>query len=292
MPKVEKPIFIVGTGRCGSTIFHQVISHHPQVAWLSRYCDTRPSKPHLNRRAMQALDLPLVTPYVRRLVYPVEAYSFWNYYTMGAFERPCRDLCAEDVTMRVKKSVQNVMAAMLTEKRDRLLIKVTGWPRIGFLKEIFPDAKFIHVYRDGRPVVNSWLGVRWWLGWLGPENWQWGALPPERQLKWEKYNRSFVALAAIGWEMLMEAHEQARQKLPPEDFMEIRYEDICENPTGVFKAAAEFAALPWSSEFEAAIHQYAFKSADHKWRDNLTETQQAILNDCLENTLKKYGYEL
>ena len=55
MPNVEKPTFVTGTGRCGSTIFHQVMAQHPQTAWLSPYCERHPNKPHLNRRAMQQL---------------------------------------------------------------------------------------------------------------------------------------------------------------------------------------------------------------------------------------------
>lgn len=290
MQKVEKPIFIVGTGRCGSTIFHQVFSHHSQVAWLSKYCDKYPSKLHYNRIAMQMLDSPLPARYIRKLVYPVEAYKFWDYYCAGGFTKPCRDLLKGDVTPKTEKAVQEAMAAMLTRKRTRLLIKITGWPRIGFLKEIFPDAKFIHVYRDGRAVVNSWLGVDWWLGWRGPANWQWGELTAEQQAKWEKYDCSFVALAAICWEILMRAQECAKQRIPSNDLLEIRYEDLCQDPGKVFQMGAEFSGLEWSSRFESAVNQFSLRNTNYKWQEHLSNAQQKILNECLGDALKKYGY--
>ena len=33
--KLTKPIIIVGTGRCGSTVFHRLLAKHPGVMWLS-----------------------------------------------------------------------------------------------------------------------------------------------------------------------------------------------------------------------------------------------------------------
>ena len=289
MPDVERPIFIVGTGRCGSTIFHQVFSYHAQVAWLSRVCDTKPHKPQANRRAMRALDLPFPSRYLRKLIYPVEAYRFWDYYCSG-FSEPCRDLLKQDVTPRIKRTVRSVMAQMFTHKRQRLLIKITGWPRIGFLQEIFPDARFIHVYRDGRAVVNSLLNIYFWSGWRGPANWRWGELTRAQREKWEKYDRSFVALAAIEWEILMSAQETAKQKISSNSLLEIRYEDLCQEPVRLFRMATEFCDLEWSPTFETTVRGFSLKNTNYKWQEHLSDAQQKVLNECLGDTLEKYGY--
>ncbi|HVW38502.1 MAG TPA: sulfotransferase [Pirellulales bacterium] len=57
---LDRPIFIIGTGRCGSTILHQMFSCHPQIAFLSGLCLLYPDRPEYNRRAMRLLDAPLV----------------------------------------------------------------------------------------------------------------------------------------------------------------------------------------------------------------------------------------
>ena len=182
------------------------------------------------------------------------------------------------------------MAKVLTPRRNRLLAKVTGWPRIGFMKEIFPDAKFAHIYRDGRAVANSWLNVSWWSGWQGPANWRWGELMPEQREKWERYDKSFVVLASIEWEILMAAQERAKQSIPESDLLEIRYKDLCQDPVRISQLVTKFGGLEWSSRVEATIHQFSLRNANHKWREHLSDAQQRVLNECLREALSKYGY--
>jgi hypothetical protein len=238
---------------------------------------------------MQILDLPLPGGYLRKLIYPVEAYRFWEYHCPG-FGEPCRDLLKEDVTPRSRRVVRSVMAQMLTSRRDRLIVKITGWPRIGFLKEIFPDSRFIHVYRDGRAVANSCLAVSWWSGWRGPGGWRWGELSPELGEKWERYDRSFVALAGIQWGILMSAHKEAKQRIAPNSLLEVRYEEMCRDPIGTFRLVAEFCELEWSPRYEAIIQELSFENTNYKWQEQLSIEQQRILDECLRQTLREYGY--
>jgi hypothetical protein len=173
-----------------------------------------------------------------------------------------------------------------------MLVKLTGWPRIGFLKEIFPNARFIHIYRDGRAVVNSLLNVTWWSGWRGPDNWRWGRLTATQEAKWQRHNQSFVALAAIEWERLMEAFDAARQELEADDLLELGYEAMCQAPVDVFKQAADFCDLPWTTQLEHVVQKRRFKNSNVKWREQLTDSQISILNACLDGVLQRYGYTI
>lgn len=270
-------------------MLHETFAQHPHVTWMSRLCHTYPGKPELNRLAMHVIDVPFLTGYVRKVIYPGEYYPFWEYHCSG-FSEPCRDLDMEDVVNTTKTAVRHVFSKMLTPKRHRLLIKTTGWPRVGFLKEIFPEAKFVHIYRDGRAVVNSWLHQRWWSGWGGPERWRWGELTPEQRQKWNKYRKSFVVLAAIGWEILMSAYDRAKQTVPPSDYLELRYEDVCQDRTTLFRKIAEFGELEWTCEFEAIVNRLPLHDANNKWQQDLSDVQQRMLCESLKETLEKYGY--
>jgi hypothetical protein len=126
-------------------------------------------------------------------VTPAECYPFWEHHCNG-FSAPYRDLVASDVTEKTKLPVRAAVSELTTEQKDRLLLKITGWPRISFLSEIFVGAKFVHVVRDGRAVVNSQLATYFWNGWSGPANRGWGELFPARKEERDRYGQSFAFL--------------------------------------------------------------------------------------------------
>jgi hypothetical protein len=287
--RIVRPIFIIGVGRSGSSIFHQVFCRHPRVAWLSRLSDAAMSRPWLNRALMHALDYPMLTAWLTRYADPSEAYRYWDALYPG-FSRPCRDLMASDVTEAARRKFSEALPQNLTDARRRLLVKVTGWPRIGFLREIFPDALFIHIMRDGRPVASSFLQVDWWLGWRGPTSWLWGDLEPHYRSEWETHDRSFVALAGIQWRILMDALERAREPLNDVNYLDIRYEDLCADPVRVFQEAATFCGLEWSLGFERAVRETPLRSENEKWRRDFTPDQQRTLETVLRPHLVRYGY--
>src|SRR5690348_3234630 len=258
--RVDRPIFVAGTGRSGSTIFHRTFSEHPHLAWQSPLCDLFPAKPALNRMLLRACDWPALGTVLKRHLKPGERYKYWEHCSPG-FSDPCRDLLRTDVTLSNRRRVPAALGKLATSDRRRLLIKITGWPRIGFLHELFPDAKFIHVYRDGRAVANSLLAVDFWQGWHGPPQWRWGALSPEHQAEWERHGKSFVALAGIQWKLLMDATAEAAARIPPGQFMAIRYEEFVTDPLSNFKQVVEFCGLDWSRKFEKAIASYTLETA-------------------------------
>jgi hypothetical protein len=287
--EIKKPIILLGTGRCGSTALHKLLSFHPHVAWLSRLSNRFPNQPKYDYWLMRSFDLPLIGQLLKRQFNPSEGYFFWQRYAPG-FRQPFRDLTAQDVTNREKKVICQVFAQILTDQRHRLLIKITGWPRIGYLKEIFPDAKFIHIVRDGRAVANSMLAVHFWDGWNGPERWRWNQLAPDQNRIWEATDKSFVALAGLEWVMMQDATVKAKSLLQPEELLEIRYEDFCADKFAITKQIAQFAELDWSQKFEQAVQSFPVESQNFKWKTDLTAEQQKILEDIEHKYLQYYGY--
>lgn len=286
---MEPPLFLISSGRAGSTIFHRILCEHPRVSWITALADRFPTRPVWQRAWMESVDLPGIGKSLAR-VYPGECYDFWEHLAPG-FRRPCRDLRSDDVTERVRRRVRSSLSAISTERRPCLSLKITGWPRLGFLAEIFPEAKFIHVVRDGRAVANSFLAVPWWLGWQGPQNWRWGLLPPPYAEEWDRHDRSFVALAAIQWKLYLDAYEAAAATLEPARLFQVRYEDLCARPEETFDSALSFAELPPEARFKRGLRRFPLQSADEKWRRDLSARQQAILDDCLAPALTRWGYQ-
>jgi hypothetical protein len=287
--RIRRPIFIVGIGRSGSTIFHRMFSDHPNVTLVSGLCDRHPSRPALSRALQRMIDWPVLNLPLKRHYEPGECYKFWDHHCNG-FAQPFRDLLASDVTELNKARIPPALAELLTPRRQRLLFKITGWPRIGFLHELFPDALFIHIFRDGRAVANSLLEVDFWHGWRGPQGWRWGELDDAQRAEWERHGRSFVALAALQWKLLMDATAQAAARIPSGQFMQLRYEDFVLDPMCHFRDVTQFCGLDWSPRFEKAIGKYKLRSTNDKWRKDLTTDQQAILQSVLGESLATYGY--
>jgi len=286
MSNIHRPIFIIGVGRSGSTIFHKVMTEHPDLYWLSeRLVNAFPATPSPNNMLMRYIDYPMMNSLLKRRFYPGEAYGFWNYYYRG-FSNPYRDLQAMDVTARAKRRIRSIFSMMHTPKKQRHLIKITGWNRIGFLYEIFPDALFIHVKRDPRAVINSFINVDFWSGWRGPQNWRMGQITEEQERELERFHHSFIALAGIKLELLDSALKKAVKQLPKDRFLEIKYEDFCEDTQAVLKKAIKFCQLPWHPTFEKRIAKYHIRNTNYKWKEDMTPEQQEIA----EYFGKKLGY--
>lgn len=267
-----------------------MFARHPNVAWLpAPICTLLPGKPALARSCMKAIDLPTVGSLFRGAMRPSECYPFWEYHCRG-FSTPYRDLTASDVTQKTKNRLRMTMPELLTEKRTRLLIKITGWPRIGFLAEIFPDAKFIHMVRDGRAAVNSVIDVDFWQGWRGPGNWRHGELSPAQREEWDNYDQSFVVLAAIQWKILMDAMERAKGSVSQDNFLEVKYEHLCDDPIGLFRRVLEFSELKWTADFERDLKNTKVRNTNDKFRQDLTAKQQSDLEDVLGDYLQRYDY--
>jgi omega-hydroxy-beta-dihydromenaquinone-9 sulfotransferase len=291
--KITKPIFIVGTGRCGSTAFHSLLAKHPNTMWLSGFAENFPDRPEWNRWAVSAVANPLIRRIFEKRIKPGENYGFWYTHAYG-FAEPGRDVVPADVTPRVRKQVRAALERMLTPKHSRMLIKLTGWSRIGFLNEIFDDAKFIHIVRDGRAVASSLLHINdWqWRGWYGPYSWRYGPLSPEDHAAWEASNRSFAVLAGLQWKIHTRAVEAARQALDPNRFLEVRYETFCEQPEETCRRVSEFAELPESPAFDRQVKTASIKDMTNRWRADLSAEQQAMLTDLLREDLLRYGYDV
>ena len=289
MTKVVKPIIIVGTGRCGSTLFHTLLTKHEHVMWLNGFAKVFPGRPAINRWATTGMGTPLLGRLLSGAIYPMECYEFWDRYAYG-FGETRRDLVRSDVSARVKRQLHGAFGALLTRGRHRLLLKITGWSRMGYLDEVFEDARFIHIMRDGRSVASSMLHIEFWDGWYGPQRWRAGPLSPEDEALWERHGRSFAALAGIEWRIQMRAMDAARQQLDPERFMEIRYERFCEQPMETFRQVLEFAELPPSRALERAVNHARIRSTKDRWREDLAPAQQAILDELLRDDLRRYGY--
>ena len=141
---------------------------------------------------------------------------------------------------------------------------------IDLMSEIYPDAYYVHIYRDGRDAARSLAAMRWFDGSLED--------------------------AAAEWRESVLAARSARR---PERYFEIRYEDLLRDPRGNITELYEFLDL----ELDDGILARALAEArterntdpgtpvgTEKWRDLLTQEQQATVMAIAGDALAEYGY--
>lgn len=286
---LRRPVFIVGSGRSGSSFFADLLSRHPDVAFLTGMSNRHPRRPGFNRAVLRALDIPGLGRLVRRKYGIREGYPFWEAHAPG-FSTTTRDLGARDVTDRTRTSLRTAVRANLVPGRPRFLAKFTGWGRIGYLDEIFPEAEFVHLVRDGRDVANSFLQVGFWGGWEGPQNWKFGKLPDGLRQVWEEHDRSFVALAGICWRLAVGSIEEARDELSPDRFVEVRYEDLVARPREEIARVLQGCGLRRSDRHLEGIDREEVRDASGKHRRDLTARQQRVLDVVTRGARERYGY--
>jgi len=133
--------------------------------------------------------------------------------------------------------------------------------------------------------------MEWWRGHRGPAEWLFGPLPAEYQAEWEASGRSFVLLAGLGWKVLIDAFEAARAELAPEQWLEVRYENVLAEPQETFAAILAFLGLPADRRFEQALARYRFRPGrtDAFLRD-LDPAGLRLLDASLGEHLARLGY--
>ena len=125
---VEKPIFILGTGRSGTTILGIVLSMHRDIGYLNE------------------------PKAIWHLIHPHE--DIIGSYTQDDAKYR---LTAEEATDEMCHRAKQMFGAYLTATRSKRL--VDKYPelifRVDFVRALFPDARFVFLVRNGWDTCHS-----------------------------------------------------------------------------------------------------------------------------------------
>lgn len=220
----EAPFFVVGCGRSGSTMLRLMLDAHPELAvpgeshfipplWRSRRRYLRGGR--LDAAAL-ARDIAR-TPHFGHWKIPAERFLA----RVEALEHPAfAEVVGEAFLANAEHHGKRRWA-------DKTPIYVR---RIELLAELWPDARFVHLIRDGRDVALSYLGVPW-----GP-----GSVPA----------------AAWKWRRDVSAGRAAGPALGADRYLELRYEELVADPEEALRRLCGFVELafhPSMLEHHAAV---------------------------------------
>ncbi len=171
------PVFIIGHWRSGTTYLHNLMSQDPRYAypttfqtvvpavflrfekWIKPIVEASlpPTRPEDN--VPLGADLPQEEEYAMGNLCPYSFYNAWCFPRNMEFYY--RFVCMEDVSRRVIEEWKEMYlyylrkVAFAGNGKQLLLKNPANTARIKLLLEFFPDAKFIHIYRNPYHVFLS-----------------------------------------------------------------------------------------------------------------------------------------
>ena len=123
------------------------------------------------------------------------------------------------------------------------------------INKVLPQARFIHVIRDGRDVAVSMMSARREIG----------------------YGTSTVQDSALAWKQHVRSAQTAMQY--PERYMEVRYEELHSDATTTIESVFNFCGISVSTEEAAGIaeaHQFEKMKVRRQHADERVKTHAAF----------------
>jgi Sulfotransferase family len=285
--KIDRPIFLIGSGRSGKSLLGNFLAIHKDTCWFSNYTDRFPLLPQfafINRLT----HFPLIGRIIKRSIIshrpnrylpkPVEGQKIYHSYCQFAHSRYVTEADLTPYQIFIfKKVVENHVKF---QGRSRFINdQSANTQRLRQVAKIFPNAFFIHVIRDGRAVANELIQGKfdydiWWFG--------------NKPHVWNESGKEPIILCGLDWKHNVKAILES-VRLFEDRYLEIRYEDLTSDTTSVVQKVLEFCQLDRNDDFATWIPR-RIKSQNYRWRRELTSQQIDALNQELSGFLSQLEY--
>lgn len=165
------------------------------------------------------------------------------------------DICA--------RFYQGVIDETLMAQGAKHFVDRNTWNHIWFdeLLALIPQARLLHIYRDPRDVVASYMRQQWM-----PTN---------------------AVQAATVYRDLMEYWWKIRASLPAQSYLELSLESLVADPEGILRKICRFLGIPWH---DALLSVSLDKSNPGRWRQDIPSNQHAPVHEILRSVLDQLGY--
>ena len=226
-------------------------------------------------------------------------------------------------TPKITRFIRRQFEKMAATGPDTVLIEKTcaNSLRCGFVHEIFPNAKFIHIIRDGRDVAasaalrwNAKLDVKYLL--------QKARFVPKLDLpvyaflylkarlfrifsgksrlstwgpKFEGMQESLASnelpvACAIQWKTCVNAAMEQLQSVESEQVLTIQYEAFTKSPVNELDRICRFLGVEADAEVLRQLCERVSARSVGKWKSQLTEQQSNSITEKCGRLLKQLGY--
>ena len=333
------PVFVVGTGRCGSTMLSNMLRKHPKLLSISEFFSM------VSDGGQFAAEM--FTPE------PVDGNRFWSivshlsgrfFLTLGLpfpeclypYEKPGARFTAQTGVPGILIATLPHLTDDYEALYDALEAEIRTWPvapvavhyrhlfewlrqhfgreawiersgmgmeMVGQIRQMFPDARFVHLVRDGRdaamsindhPPLRTWVAMMRLGELLGVNPFESGdrsnidRVPPELRVFLPEYfdaeavdrYRNPLPLCGQFWSNQILAGMKALAPIPKDTLLTLRYENFFTDAEGELSkltdfVGPEFADADWLARCAASV-----KSPRQTWRDLPADTLEELNQAC------------
>jgi omega-hydroxy-beta-dihydromenaquinone-9 sulfotransferase len=271
-PGPTKPILIIGAPGSGTTLLYQTLCSHRDLAYITHNMLRAGLRKHGRLVGDRRKALFILQNLIHRdpaSTLPHEADAFWMTY-FGYYDYRTENDYTEEMAAYFRKKVLQVQNLW---GRPRFVNKnLQNSFRVRLLKSIFPDAKFIHIIRDGRAVAFSLLNKKD-LGATSPI-----LLVGFKDILGYKYQleRSELYNYGLAWaEYVRKAREAS--VVAQGMYYEVRYENLVTQPHNELRKIVDFCELDWYRKFEEKIPHT--QNMNEKWKHKATKDQRTDMEE-------------
>jgi hypothetical protein len=305
---LENPIIILGAARSGTTLLAQtVLSRHPDIRyWPEPGYVWRYGHAYRNHDVMTKED---ATPAVRR--YITKQFMAYLGDSPGArfMEKTPGNCLRMPFVMEVFPRAQVVH--VLRDGRDVALSAAREWSATGAsrvggqVQKLSPGRRLSLIFRrqwglggrvgDLRSLLELPAHAARSLGTLRREVFHssrvlWGPrFPGLRQLR--RFH-SLLETCALQWEVSVRMARSACMRLPEDQYMEFRYEDLVREPREQVSRVVAFLRLPEADgRLESLISGIDIQEGP-KWPRKMSPVDRGEIENLIGATLRELGYEV
>lgn len=297
--QLERPVFILGHWRSGTTLLHELLTRDEQFAAPSLFECTFPGHFLLSKRWLAPL-----TAWMQPRTRPMDAVenswdapaeeeiallilTLFSPYLVSAFpDRPelvdrfnnLTSGLSESELERWKSEYVRFLKKVSLMRGRRIVLKSPGnTARLPLLLSLFPDAEFIHIVRNPYDVFSSTLHLH---RVLSRENSFTSAEPANLE---ERVLSSYVAM--------YHSYHLYRMKIPAQRRYEIRFEDLEVDPVGELEKI--YTHFGWDGADRIAERLAPDLQRHREFRKNkftLPEEMRRRVAERWEPVFLRYGY--
>lgn len=221
-PQIKNPIFIIGCGRSGTTILGTALSEHRRITYLNE-------PRHLWFFAYPETDI-------------------WTHRAGLRNGRMC--LSASDAVSGKSKRLRRLFHLQTVLTGRPILVEklpINNF-RLEFIKRIFPDGRYVHLYRNGLEVARSIEKLCANGQWFGANSYKW-----DRIVEYAKRSNNTNDLPSLcttdfdkgllEWRLSTEVVTKFLANLPSNAFLEVSYAQFLADPARTISDILRFIGI-------------------------------------------------